>query len=142
MEKVRKKDNIMTKPIYENVTYNTLEEIKREISNSDVKNVCNHMAGAGMSCDDLDGLFELINLCLKHDEPWIRNAGFIALYHLNVRFKDKLNSRILVKILGVGLSDNSDIVLGTVNDIIDDLNVFAPEVAKEIINERKGRTQM
>lgn len=113
---------------YQSVTLVSLDQIKQEILNENVKNVCEHMCAAGMYGDDMNAIYSLVELCVNSKDEWIRNAGFLCLYHLNVRLKQEINEDFLFQALSLGIADTSKVVNGTIDSIFDDLETFNQEL--------------
>lgn len=113
-------------------SYNSYTEIENAISRSQASKASGYMIEAGMTSNDLDIMYNLIFIAIQHPDYIIRSSGYSALWHLLLRFKNKVSSQVLMKTLRIGLTDKNEHVLKTVNCIIEDLQNIAPDVLKQI----------
>ena len=92
------------------------------------------MIEAGMVSNDLDDLYELIELCIKNDSSTIQVAGYTALWHLLLRFKSELSAYKLISYINMRFN-KSNAALDVVNCIIDDLYLINRDVWNKIKND-------
>lgn len=113
-------------------SYKSYTEIENAINSSQASKASGYMIEAGMTSNDLDIMYNLIFIAIQHPDYIIRSSGYSALWHLLLRFKNKVSSQVLMKALRIGLTDKNKHVLETVNCIIEDLQNIAPDVLEQI----------
>ncbi len=112
-------------------SYSSYAEIKDEIINENAAKVSGHMIEAGMVSSDLDDLYELIDLCLNSNNSAIHVAGYTALWHLLLRYKNKLDHNRVFTYLSKQKKYDSEI-LEIINLIMDDLFVINKDLWQKI----------
>ena len=118
---------------YEEPYLEETSKIKEFILQNDVHHVAITMPAIGMQEKCNKESLELVSLCLKNDEEWIRRAGYICLYHFYIRYREKMCSDEVINFWNQGLTDNSKVVLSMVYDTLDELEEFSPHIYKKII---------
>jgi hypothetical protein len=103
--------------------------------------VAKMLLGVAFNEQDPIYAFNLIEKYIYSENETLVSTALECLGHL-IRIQHYAPKERLRKIYEkCDSSENEDVQWG-LEIFLDDLKVFAPEIAEEIINERKGRTQM
>lgn len=113
-------------------SYTSYAEIEAAINSSQASKASGYMLEASMISNDLDIMYNLIDMSIHQSDYILRGSAYSALWRLLLRFKDKLSSQFLMKAIRIGLSDKNEHVLETVNYIMGDLQSIAPDIWKQI----------
>ena len=120
---------------YEDPYLEKISEINKFISNNDMQNVCKTMPAIGMQAEFNKEYLDLVKLCLKNDDEWIRRAGYLTLYHFYIRYREKICNYEIIDLWLHGKKDQSEVVSSIVNDTLDEIKEFSPGTYEKIIGK-------
>lgn len=104
-------------------SYKSYSEIEEAIIDMQAPRVSGFMLEAALSSDDLHEMYRLIDLSIHSDNEVIRSSGYNTLWHLIRRFGDLISEEFIFNSMIAGLRDKSIIVLDTVNNIMEELEI-------------------
>lgn len=104
-------------------SYKSYSEIEDAICKSQAAKVSGFMLEAALVSEDLGDMYRLIGKCLESSNEIIRSSGYNTLWHLIRRFSDVISEEFIFDSMVSGLSDQSKMVLDTVNNIMDELEI-------------------
>lgn len=129
----------MSDLIYEEVWFTNFDDVMQAIMTDNVHIACRSMPAIGLQSIYCKEVKQLVSACLNSHEEWIRRAAFLCLYHLYVRFGDKVcTDADFIKTMLVGIMDKSNVVKDIVDQILIRLEEFSPEIYKRIMPTKSG----
>jgi len=122
------------KYIYEEASFASFDDVRAAIKKSDKHLVCKSMPAIGMESNLSMEVYDLIELCLKSKDEWIRRAGYMCIYHLYVRFSDQVFSDRIISLIKEGMKDDNEAVQEMINNILDEVKEFSGNIYNQLYN--------
>ncbi len=117
---------------YIDAWYTSIEQVKMAIKQNDKSVICRTMPAIGMESEFNKEVEELISMCIKNKEPWIRRAGYMCIYHMYVRMKDSIFTKNILDIIKFGMIDKEEPVKDIIGIIMDEIKEFSPDIFKQL----------
>ncbi len=84
------------------------------------------MFEVGMLSDNTEDVYLLMKLCIAHNDPLIRMAGFTALWHFIKRFNNDIIWSYAINMIKTGITDNNNDIKDMINFILEEIHISAP----------------